>query len=1577
MGTTSVRPANLQRYVSGSRAVEQHLRERIRSLTQSYRAFQASSGITVANPGLIDRALPDLEARLQETRTWVDVLHDAVLRADRTSEDGTVTIGDVELQQLMVDVARSRGIDLQELSAPDRPFEVDPPTVGPIPQNSGYVDDPVCTATGHFLEDEIDLAMPERLRHLRWARRYSSRQLDENGHGRGWWTWADARCTKEEGVVTLICPEGRHVSFVAPDGDEPAHTDGADVTLRRIDGRWAVRWGSRSLDGPETWWFGDDGLVERVESPLRGDLAFEHDGGRLVAIRHQGGRSLTIVWDGDRIAAVRSSDGREVRYRYSSTGDLVEVERAIGGRRYEPDSGGRIVRVVDADGVVLCVNRYDDAGRVVRQVAATGRVSVFRYEPGRRTDLLDTTGRLLARYEHDLRGRVERFVAPSGARLERRFDADGCVVEQRAADGSWFVAEGSSAPGGELRVTHGDGRVEVFRYDDVGRVGEHRTAGAEPVRLTYEGGSPLPTLIDGPLGWRQTFEWGPSGERRSFTDADGVTVAWSSDAEGMPSGFVDGAGNELRVRRHATGVVEHVALPDGGVVSVDVDDAGRPVRIVDPTGVATAFAYTPAGRLAAADHPATGRLTFTYAGSGFLERVTDALGATVSYERDELGRATSVGTPDGGTWRFQHSALGVLVQVTSPGGATWRQDLDEHHRVERTHGPDYTVELAYDDAGRLHRAAGALTGFDVVFARGALASSVTSRPGGRIELDWDQRDRPAIVRDADGVETRYEWTPGNRLAAVGLPGGTVERRYDETGALVALHTPGGGEWTFEHDWLGRAQTASSPEGRVARIERDAAGRTVAYEQGGATTRYEYDDRGRLAQTVLPTGARATVRYDEAGRPVEIGNAGGSRTRLVHDGAGRVVREIDPLGGEIALERDAEGNIVARRDRLGRETRCHRGPRGTLASVERPDGSVVRWELDDTGRVAAVRSGDDVVARYGYGADGLLASIEEPARGRTARLTRTAAGRLATWDDGEGVRVAYDRVDGDVVRRRGTGLADAGWTHGPDRTDGIVGGLPVSIVADLDGSTREVRVGEQALRIGRDAHGRIVGAGDLSLGRDELGRIVDIDGTTRCGYDEVGHLAWHEGPDGRTEWDYDQLGRLVEERRGDTVRRFGYDAAHQLVSVTSSDGGTTTYTYDECGRRVAEEGPAGHRRFEWDALGRLAAVIVGDERIEVDIDAFGLLRGVGSSRVDWDHAGTEPVPAAVDGRPLVSVGPLVVADGERLVPSGLVGPAAGPSPWGWANDEPVVQVDTGLPGGLGFAGLVWLGARIYDPATRQFLSPDPLPGMLGTSVAANPYHYADNDPLNRCDPTGLNGQPISIDDFERMKDDATGFQWDNVAKVGIAVAGAVVMGALMASGVGIVGLAIAGGVVGASSAGLGGVIDGKPGDAILRDMAIGGAFGAAGGAAGGWVAGASRGVPLSQGIAIDVATGFPVAAGQEAASSYLPGPGADGQMNWERPIIDTIANTGGSRLGQAGANRFWEIDLRGPLTGEAPPTIDLAPSGSSPLAPPRSPSPIVLPNDGLPRFPGSSLIDPNGHLPRSPGGIVLPSGVGAR
>jgi RHS repeat-associated protein len=51
------------------------------------------------------------------------------------------------------------------------------------------------------------------------------------------------------------------------------------------------------------------------------------------------------------------------------------------------------------------------------------------------------------------------------------------------------------------------------------------------------------------------------------------------------------------------------------------------------------------------------------------------------------------------------------------------------------------------------------------------------------------------------------------------------------------------------------------------------------------------------------------------------------------------------------------------------------------------------------------------------------------------------------------------------------------------------------------------------------------------------------------------------------------------------------------------------------------------------------------------------------------------------------------------------------------------------------GLYKFGIRYYNPAIGRWTQRDPVGGSLQETVKANPYVYADDDPVNMTDPSG--------------------------------------------------------------------------------------------------------------------------------------------------------------------------------------------------------------------------------------------------
>ncbi|MDT0387191.1 RHS repeat-associated core domain-containing protein [Streptomyces sp. DSM 41921] len=126
---------------------------------------------------------------------------------------------------------------------------------------------------------------------------------------------------------------------------------------------------------------------------------------------------------------------------------------------------------------------------------------------------------------------------------------------------------------------------------------------------------------------------------------------------------------------------------------------------------------------------------------------------------------------------------------------------------------------------------------------------------------------------------------------------------------------------------------------------------------------------------------------------------------------------------------------------------------------------------------------------------------------------------------------------------------------------------------------------------------------------------------------------------------------------------------------------------------------------------------------------------------------------------------------------------------------------------GPTGLYKMGHRYYDPTLGRFTQPDP------SGHETNPYLYADGDPVNRIDPTGL-------------------IDWGGVASVAfgtaVGITATVVLTPVAGPAAPYIGFGLGGCAGAAASAASSGAGPGGQG----AQCAVGGAFGAVGGGAAG-------------------------------------------------------------------------------------------------------------------------------------------------
>ncbi len=358
---------------------------------------------------------------------WASTVADAF---ERAGSDGGIAS--------LPDSAISAALSAQGIAAGRTDIQVDPPTAFGSPPTTGYSDDPVNTATGNFIENEVDLSFTGGCTGLVFPRSYSSLNPAVGAFGPGWSSWTDCElvCTDESARLRL--PDGRVVVFPR-EGSGWGRARSENLLAQR--GEAQTGWVLRSAEGL-VWQFSGSGRLLSACNGEGSEVGFGYDDqGRLVRLSHEFGRWIDLIWDGGRVVGVQACDGRRIGYRYDVDGRLVSVSGPGYRRGYRWNQAGLISEVVDADGVVEARNRYDGTGRVSEQVSAFGRVTRYVYLPGGVTVVCDGDGTRANTWITDRRGRLVGVIDADDRRQSMSYDQWGNLVMASERDGSVTVTE--------------------------------------------------------------------------------------------------------------------------------------------------------------------------------------------------------------------------------------------------------------------------------------------------------------------------------------------------------------------------------------------------------------------------------------------------------------------------------------------------------------------------------------------------------------------------------------------------------------------------------------------------------------------------------------------------------------------------------------------------------------------------------------------------------------------------------------------------------------------------------------------------------------------------------------------------------------------------------------------------------------------------------------------------------------------------------------------------------------------------------------------------------------------------------
>jgi RHS repeat-associated protein len=772
---------------------------------------------------------------------------------------------------------------------------------------------------------------------------------------------------------------------------------------------------------------------------------------------------------------------------------------------------------------------------------------------------------------------------------------------------------------------------------------------------------------------------------------------------------------------------------------------GLPISVVDPNGIGTDYVYDGFGRLKG-EIPDGGQAFFIG-----LVAANLATEQNLAYRQSTWISVANANCPVSGRLiggdrcfveRDQATVdlLGNVVSTSTRGFET-----------QAMNGQWWDTKYQYDPRNRLVIETKAM-------ARGdAAAPPATSR-------SYDGLDRLTVFTNPDSSSRTWQYPDRFRT-----------RTLDETDARIVTTVDPDDQVVLTEETVANA-TGTGTHLVSTSLVRDGFGNptTTTVTDGSGATRVvarSYDKLGRHINTTEPTSGPLHFRYNAFG---ELRREEDSVTlrNLTHDALGRPTRRADV-------------NDSSKYDSYDWDTGAGSGIGKLGFTRSMPDNVVQEYGYNDLGQLnRRVLTIGSVRYQLNFQFD----SEGRPSKTYFPQPPIGVSGQLKTINTYEG----YGRLS-DVSMYNPTAASLWKLTRSTPLQTIEVSGDNTGTSYLMDATTRRLSQISHSLS-GVTPPLRTV---DYTYHADgNVKTRVFAGKTERYDYDELDRLKLWTHTAGSTsfrrEYSYNDFGDLLGTRTltgltGSTASAqetytFGVVSPRAIPSAVAGDG-SNTYAYDILGRRrtrtppgapsspetisynhwdlpTSIESPQGiGLSFKYDALGqRVLKIYSGESTYYVDDIFEDRVTSGGSAHTFVMRVKAGDQTVALASQPTAASAPITMRypHQDALQSTTLV--TTGSPSLATFYYEPFgarVAVDGKSPVGMDsnehqdFAGherdqlgYINMKGRIYDPALRRFVSPDPLASAPTRSQGHNPFSYVRNNPTNLIDPSGYAGEPAS-------------------------------------------------------------------------------------------------------------------------------------------------------------------------------------------------------------------------------------------
>nr|MCR4782771.1 DNRLRE domain-containing protein [Lachnospiraceae bacterium] len=600
--------------------------------------------------------------------------------------------------------------------------------------------------------------------------------------------------------------------------------------------------------------------TEKVLSSAKYDL----NGRKISETDAKGNETLYSYDKEDNLLNLINPDKTEESFTYDNDGNNLTHKNEEGNEEsYEYDSVGNMLLYKDFKGHETKFE-YDIFSNLIKKTDALNRVTSYRYDENSNVIEENNPGGKTLKYTYDALDRITKKI-------------DGSKVENYSYDTN-----------GNIKTTTNEAGAKTdFRYDANGNLLTLKTEGRKALKYSYDKNG---NLKDVRLGGRvrESYEVDELNRVKSLKNQDGLKTSYTYDEESNVTKKEIGS-HVYNYTYDANGNVTSEVNPLKQKTSYTYDSMDRMTSIKVKDVLKAKYTFTKTGLIKKETDGEKHSTHYKYDKNGNLKEEIDDLGKGQTFKYDKLDRITSVSSKgDGVTESYTYDEAGNVSSVTDGNGSKTLYKYDKDNNLIKEINPLGDIKnYSYDKSGNL--------------------TKETLANGKSITYKYDKLGELIKKTTSDKEDTLYSYNDNGERVSMKDALGETHYKYDDSGRIVSVTDSNKNVILYNYDTYGNLAKLIYPDKTYVKYSYDAINRlTKVRDREGKVTTYKYDDYGNMSEVCRPDGSSSKASYDKADNLIRLVNTDKSGNaeefKYKYDASGNILSETVTSDGKTEVRK---------------------------------------------------------------------------------------------------------------------------------------------------------------------------------------------------------------------------------------------------------------------------------------------------------------------------------------------------------------------------------------------------------------------------------------------------------------------------------------------------------------------------------------------------------------------------------------------------------------------------------------------------------------------------------------------------